>query len=187
MITTCNTSSHKGVNDLCVCKKQAIENWYVFYTAPRAEKVLKEELLFLGYDVFLPVFKNLKVWKNRQKKMIEEVLFPSYIFVKTTERELSKICNVSKIYSYVHCANKPCKVNANCIEGIKQMLNLNLSFSIDNDLAVGERVRITDGPLTGYEGILILQNGKFRFGIQLEVINRIVYVDIQKTVLERLE
>ncbi|MFV0269807.1 MAG: transcription termination/antitermination NusG family protein, partial [Draconibacterium sp.] len=36
-------------------------NWYVFYTYPRAEKVVLKELQQREYEVFLPVVKTLKV------------------------------------------------------------------------------------------------------------------------------
>ncbi len=54
-----------------VLEPESKKNWYVFYTAPRAEKVIQQELDFRGYEVFLPITKTLRVWKNRQKKMVD--------------------------------------------------------------------------------------------------------------------
>jgi hypothetical protein len=34
-------------------------NWYIFYTRPRAEKIVQHELLSINYDIFLPMTKTL--------------------------------------------------------------------------------------------------------------------------------
>ena len=57
------------------------KSWYVFYTCPRAEKKVNEYLLSIGYETFLPLRKELKIWKNRQRKFIETPLFSNYIFI----------------------------------------------------------------------------------------------------------
>lgn len=41
------------------------KNWYVFYTSPRAEKKVNEYLLSLGYESFLPLKSEFKIWRNR--------------------------------------------------------------------------------------------------------------------------
>lgn len=45
------------------------KNWYVFYTSPRAEKKVNEYLLSLGYESFLPLKSEFKIWRNRQRKL----------------------------------------------------------------------------------------------------------------------
>jgi transcription antitermination factor NusG len=161
-------------------------NWYVFYTAPRAEKVAQRELSIKGYEVFLPITKTMRVWKNRQKKIIDQVLFPSYIFVNTDESYLHKICQLPKITTVIHCGGKPSKINYKCIEGIKRMLNLNLEISVESNFSEGENVRIISGPLAGYEGILLKQQSKTRFGIQLKEINQTVCIDVCSSLVEKV-
>ena len=161
------------------------EGWYVFYTAPRAEKIAQRELLLRGYDVFLPITKAFRVWKNRQKKIIEQVLFPSYIFVSTQETYLHKICQVPKIASFIHCGGKPSKIDSTCIEGIKKMLNLDQLISVEPNFHEGERVKIISGPLTGFEGVLLERQSKTKFGIQLDEINQTVFIDVCMSMIER--
>lgn len=157
------------------------KNWYVFYTAPRAEKVIQKELAFQAYEVFLPIKETMHIWKNRQKKMVHQVLFPSYIFVNTEEIYLHKICQMSKIMTFLHCGGIPSKINFKCIEGIKRMLNLEQEITVESNFYEGENVRILYGPLAGYEGILVKQKSKTRFGIQLKEINQTAFVDICTT------
>jgi transcription antitermination factor NusG len=160
-------------------------HWYVFYTAPRAEKVVQKELSNRGYEVFLPITKTLRFWNNRQKKIVDQVLFPSYIFVNTEESSLYKICQVPKVVMFINCGGKPSKINYKCIEGIRCMLNLDQEVFIEPGFCEGENVRIISGPLAGYEGVLLKQHSKTRFGIQLKEIKQMVSIDVSWSLVQK--
>ncbi|NVO12133.1 MAG: UpxY family transcription antiterminator [Bacteroidales bacterium] len=162
-------------------------NWFIFYTAPRAEKFVYQELLKKKYEVFLPMAKTLRIWKNRQKKIIDQVLFPSYIFVKTEEFELHTIKQIPKIVTYIHCAGKPSIIRQKDIECIKTMLQLNQEVTVEENFSEGEQVKVLYGPLAGHSGILVKQKGKTRFGIKLEDINQTFFIDICTSMLEKVE
>lgn len=66
------------------------------------------------------------------------------------------------------------------------MLGLGCAISVETKFSKGERVRIISGPLNGYEGVLVKQSGKSRFGIQLKAINHSVFIDITLLELEKL-
>jgi len=57
---------------------------------------------------------------------------------------------------------------------------------VDTKFYEGEKVKIICGPLMGYEGLLIKQNGKTRFGIQLTGINQTAIIDINARFLSKL-
>ena len=160
-------------------------HWYVFYTAPRAEKAVNDELHQRGYESFLPLHKTFRVWKNRQRKMIYNPLFPGYIFARSKENEIYNILQTPKICTCIKCDNKPSAVPEKIIEGIRLMLGLEQDIFVEHDFTEGEHVRIVQGPLSGYQGILVKKKGKCRFGIQLKEINQVVSIDIQASMLER--
>lgn len=174
-----------SVDNEDLLETESKNNWYVLYTAPRAEKIVEQELGIRGYEVFLPITKTLRVYKSRNKRMIDKVLFPSYIFVYTQESYLHKICQVPKIMTFIHCGGKPSKIHFKCIDGIKQMLNLDQEISVDTNFTEGEEVSIINGPLAGYEGVLVKQKSKTRFGIQLKEINQTVFIDICTSMVGR--
>lgn len=163
------------------------QEWYVFYTFPKAEKIVYKELQQRQYDSFLPLCKTINVWKNRQKKIIYKVLFPGYIFVKTRETEIYKVLQIPKICTCIKSGSKPSIVPEKDIECIRQMLTLKENISTDYDFIINEHVRITNGPLVGYKGVLVRQNGKYRFGVQLREINQVVTVDIHASMIERID
>jgi transcription antitermination factor NusG len=184
MINTLTQQPHSDVVNRTL-PHQLKTNWYVFYTAPRAEKMVQRELSTKGYEVFLPITKIMRTWNNRQRKIIDQVLFPSYIFVNTQESYLYKICQVPKVATFIHCGGKPSKINYKCIEGIRRMLNLDQEISTMANFTEGENVRIVSGPLAGYEGVLLKQQSKTKFGIQLKEINQTVFIDVCVSQLEK--
>jgi len=101
-------------------------NWYIFYTCPRAEKIVQQELLNRNYEVFFPMTRTLRTWKNRQKKWIDQVHLPNYIFVKSYQSELCYIACIPKIVECINCSGKRSNISSKEVEGIREMLTLSL-------------------------------------------------------------
>ena len=57
------------------------KKWVAIYTKPRHEKLVKEQLLKKGYDVYLPLLTEKRRWSDR-KKLVEFPLFKSYNFMQ---------------------------------------------------------------------------------------------------------
>ena len=164
----------------------ANNNWYVFYTRPNAEKVVYNELLSRQYDVFLPVVKTLHQWKNRQRKFVSKVLFRNYIFVRITEYEIFTIVHIPKIIFCVKCGDRYSVVPDRDIKCIEKLLNLGQEIFKEYDFSEGEHVKVIWGPLTGFEGLLIKNKGKNRFGVLFGGIKQCACIDIDVAILEKI-
>lgn len=162
------------------------KKWYVFYLRPRTENKVCEVLIKLGYEVFLPVVPTIRIWKNRQKRKLLLPLFPGYLFVYTHAHELYLIKKLQHIVFYVASSGKPSTVSEKEIEGIRQVLGLGYPVTVERRFFKGECVRIMSGPLSGYEGTLVRQHSKTRFGIRLKAINYTVLIDTTRLELEKL-
>lgn len=141
------------------------KNWYVFYTSPRAEKKVNEYLLSLGYESFLPLKSEFKIWRNRQRKLIKSPLFPSYIFVLATRNDIFDINRIYGICYCVTCAGVPAVISGNDIMSLKIMQEMDVEILRNNEFSSGDKIRIIDGPLCGYEGILIEIKGTLKVNI----------------------
>lgn len=184
-----DTSNYKGSKSRLFKaeKRPASEKkWHVFYLRPRTENLVSKTLTNLNYDVFCPVIQSIRIWKNRQKKKIKFPLFPNYLFVYTYAHELYFIKCLPQVVSYVTFGGKPSTISEKEIEGIRRMLGLGFAITVETKFSKGERVRIVSGPLTGYEGVLVKQRSKTRFGIQLKAINHTIFIDIDQLELEKL-
>jgi|WetSurMetagenome_2_1015567.scaffolds.fasta_scaffold39649_1 transcription antitermination factor NusG len=161
-------------------------NWYVFYTCPNAEKVVYNELLKMHYDVFLPMVKTIRLWRNRQKIIVLKILFRGYIFVRTIESEIYNIVLIPRIVYCVKIGDRPAVVPDRDIKCIEQMLALGQKIFAEHDFSGGEHVRVINGPMEGYEGLLIKRKGKYRFGVLFNDIKQCPCIDIDVTMLERI-
>jgi transcriptional antiterminator RfaH len=71
--------------------------WYPVYTHPRAEKKACQALINKGIETYLPLHKQLKQWSDR-KKWVEEPLIKSYLFVRITTLEQTKVLMTNDNY-----------------------------------------------------------------------------------------
>ena len=160
--------------------------WHIFYLRPRSENRVYVVLKNLNYEVFWPVTQSVRIWKNRQKKKIRLPLFPGYLFVYTYAHELYSIKSLPQVIHYVTCGGKPSILSGKEIEGIRQMLGLGRTITVETKFPGRERVRIASGPLEGYEGVMVNRHSKTRFGIQLTAISHTVLIDVSRSELEKL-
>ena len=165
----------------------ASKRWYIFYLRPKAEKAVRNELVNRGYEVYWPTYRAVRVWKNRQKKLIELPLFPNYLFVYTFLHELYAIKCLPKVVSYIASDGRPSVISEREIDGIRRMVGLEEQITVEAKFCKGQHVRIVSGPLAGYEGILTRRNGKNRFGIALKAINQTAFIDIDVSKVEKLD
>ncbi len=163
------------------------KQWYLFYLWPKAEKSVFNELRKRGYEVFYPTYRAQREWRNRQKKVIELPLFPNYLFVRTYQHELYTIKCLPRIVTYISSEGKPSVISEREIEGIRRMIRLEKKITVEAKFCEGEHVRISTGPLAGYDGILVRKNGKSRFGIVLKTINQTAFIDIDASALEKTD
>jgi transcription antitermination factor NusG len=70
------------------------------------------------------------------------------------------------------------------IEALKAVLQRGVRAVPHPYLKVGRRVRITAGPLEGFEGILIRKENGLRFVISIDLIQRSIQVDVEAWSIE---
>lgn len=63
---------------------------------------------------------------------------------------------------------------------------MDISTIDNNNPTIGDRIRIVEGPLCGYEGILIKIKEKDKFAINIEKVNLIAVVDLQNFKTEKI-
>ena len=154
-------------------------NWYVLYTAPRAEKKVQIELQKKGFKIFLPLQRTLKQWSDR-KKWIEEPLFKSYIFIETElEKNYYDILNTHGVVKFINFEKKPVIVNQREIETIQLLLGYTEGMEVTDDIfEIGQKVEVAAGPLIGLDGLLVQKNGNNHFMMELETINQKILINI---------
>lgn len=122
-------------------------NWYVLYTAPRAEKQVKSRIDMIGIECWLPLHRSPRVWSDRVK-IVEIPLFNSYVFVRCTDAELRNLIRVYGVSRIVYYNGKPAVVRQKEIDAIKDFL----VQADKHQLCPGEEVEILCGAMKHVSG-----------------------------------
>ena len=156
--------------------------WYVIYTRPRFEKKIHKNLERLGLDSYLPTYSSLRQWKDRKKK-VEMLLFPCYLFVNISDRQMWEVLSVSGVLQFLTQEGTPVAVPEDEINTIRKLQSG--KPEVVNELVMrGEKIRIVRGPLKGMSGEVTKVKGKLKLGVKIEVINKLVLVEVAASDIE---
>ncbi len=164
-----------------------IKKWYAIYTRSKAEKRVFESLSRNGFQAFLPTIKRLRQWSDR-KKMVEEPLFRSYVFIHIEEKNLYNALNVFGALKFVAFERKAVAIPERQIEAIKHYLE---DPEDENDAGVefskGQLVRVKSGAMEGLIGTLINIKNKHRLEVMIDAIGQVIRLNIARSRVEPLE
>lgn len=135
--------------------------WYAVYTKPRWEKKVAELLNRRRIDNYCPLNKVERQWHDR-KKIIEEPLFTSYVFVHINDAQQLDVRKTDGVLNFVYWLGKPAVIRTNEIEAIRDFLEDHHNVRLEKTkVAPKDMVRVVRGPLIGQEGnVLEVYNQK---------------------------
>jgi transcription antitermination factor NusG len=157
--------------------------WFAAYTSPRHEKHVSQQMQHRGIQNFLPLYKSIRRWKDRRKEL-ELPIFPGYLFVRMALRERVSVLQVPGVVQLVSFQGRPAPLPDAEIDMLRGQLAQSGRLQPHPFLTVGRRVRVTNGPMTGMEGILTRKKEKLRVVLSLELIQRSVAVEVDMTDIE---
>ena len=162
-----------------------IKHWHAIYVSSRSEKKVCENLNKKSIEAYVPVVKTIRQWSDR-KKIVEFPLINGYVFVKINSLEIEKTLQTKGIVNFVRENGKLAIIREVEINRIKQLVELGYhleSDSIFHEIEIGDKVKITSGPLKNIEGyILNSYNGKYLL-VQLESIGKSIKVKLPQELL----
>jgi len=159
--------------------------WFALYTRSRHEIVVKSQLDGKGIENFLPVFTRVSRWKDR-KKLITLPLFPGYLFVHILLKDRLDVLKAFGSVGLVGDGQKPLAIPEDQIHRIQSFVEYGLRCDPHPYLKTGHRVRITEGPFKGIEGILARKKKRDILVVSIDLIQRAVSVEIESWKLERI-
>ena len=130
--------------------------WYAVYTKSRTEKKVTLRLKEAGIEAYCPVNKREKQWSDR-KKITEEPLFRSYVFVNIDlEKEAHIVRRTLGVVNFVYWLNKPAVIQDAEILAIQQFLSQHAAVEVlGNMLHVGDFITIDAGALKGQKAEVV--------------------------------
>lgn len=130
-------------------------HWYAVYTRPRWEKKVAETLTMNSIENYCPLNKVVRQWSDR-KKIVEEPLFTSYVFVKVNAKEHAKLRQTDGVVNLVYWLGKPAVIRDSEIELIRQFLREYQNVKLERTrIHIEDVVKVNEGPFSQMEGKVI--------------------------------
>ena len=108
---------------------------------------------------YCPLNKVHRQWSDR-KKIVLEPLFKGYVFVQIDEAQKWELMNINGIVNYVHWLGKPARIRDSEIDSIRKFLHEFSDVEVqESTIEINKKVRIKQGLLMNYHGILLELNG----------------------------
>lgn len=147
--------------------------WYLIYTRPRHERKVSEGLSEVSVKYYLPEIRSLRTWFDR-KKYIQSPLFPSYIFVHLNDmKEYYRTLKVEGFLYYVKLGKEMVRVKDSIIDNIRLVVNQGSDIEVTNNcFQPGQKLVISDGPLTGLSAEVIQYGGKEKILVRVYLLQR---------------
>jgi len=154
------------------------ENWYLIYTKPNQEERARSNLQNQEFSVFLPILSY-----DEKEGVYFEKMFPRYLFVLPSKQDInwSKINSTRGVSYIVTFNNQPATLSSDVIRSLKKSCNkdgIYKQINQLNDYKKGDKVQISKGTLSGYEGIFLLKKAKDRVSILMQLANREIITEL---------
>ena len=166
--------------------KQETRHWYAVTTIPRHEKSALAGLEQHGIDAFLPTYQSVRVWRNRQKVAVIAPLFPTYLFVRISDKERLRVLQTPGVRQLVGNSKGPSAIPPYEVEALRIAVMERRVQPFDS-LVEGQRVRVRSGPLRGIEGCLVRRSKDWRFVVKVQLINQHAAIEVDASSLEALD
>ncbi len=160
--------------------------WFAAYTLPRHEKAVARQFDSRCIQSFLPLYRVSRRWKNGCKVVVEQPLFPSYIFVCIDRRESVKVLQVPGVLTIVSAGRELAPLPTSEVEALRSGLPLR-HFEPHSYLVVGEKVRIIAGSFAGMSGVLVRKKNNLRVVLTLDLIRQSFAVEVGIDEIEPLK
>jgi transcription antitermination factor NusG len=157
--------------------------WFAVNTRSNHEKRVAAQLRDRCVEAFLPLYHCRRKWKNGVHAELDLPLFPSYLFVRTTVLNRLRVLELPGVIGLAASNTRPTAIPDREIDALR-MATTTAHAQPHPFLNIGERVRITAGPLSGLEGILTRRKQELRVVISVELIMRSVAVEVSECDLE---
>jgi transcription termination/antitermination protein NusG len=151
--------------------------WYAVQVEPRREKSVAQILDAKGYEQLLPL------WRPAGRRPNATVpLFPGYLFCRLDLADRrAPVVVTPGVIGLVGVGAAPSAIPENEIEALKTILDSRLPTEPCPAFEIGQRLRITRGPLSGVEGHLCAVKKRSCLIVRITLVQRAVAVELDET------
>ena len=160
--------------------QEARPNWFALSVNVRHEKVISELLRNKGVETFLPLYKRRHQYARRCREF-ELPLFPGYLFCHTNLTRRLPIMTTPGVIGFIGAGRTPIPVDNKEICSLKKAVEAGVGMTPHHFWQSGETGRISSGPLTGVEGVVIKSKQSMRLILCVTLLQRAVMLEIDSS------
>jgi transcription antitermination factor NusG len=161
--------------------------WFAVYTRFKREKVVHKRLQDKGIEVYLPLQRYARQY-DRRVRTVEIPLIGNYIFTKIIKKQYVPVLSTADVVHFVKCSQTLIAIPEREMLVLKRIAGEALDVEIEarRVYAVGDRVEVIGGSLTGLQGILVEKDRKKNFLIELESIGYTLRMEVDPAFLQKI-
>ena len=161
--------------------------WFAIYTKYKCEKFVAEHLAKKGIAAYVPTITKIKRYTSRVKRF-DVPLINCYAFVNITRDQYVRVLETEYVMSFIKQGQNLISIPENEIQLLRRIVGEMQDVSAGNiEMLIGDEVEIIGGNLTGIRGLLIDEEGKNKFVVQLETVGFQLSMIIDKSLLRLLK
>lgn len=153
--------------------------WFALRVRSGSEKVVAAIAENKGVEHFLPMYQCRRRWSDRMKSL-DLPLFPGYLFCRLNPEYRLPVLTIPGVQHFVGVGKVPVAIEEAEIGALQAAARSGLRTEPWPYLAVGQRVRLEQGPLEGLEGFLIEVRKQQRIVVSVQLLMRSVTVEIER-------
>jgi transcription antitermination factor NusG len=153
------------------------ECWYAIRTRSRHEKLVHDQLIARGFEVFLPLVERRRRWADRWKT-VSFPLFAGYCFARFELGRRLPVVTAVGVVEILGDHAGPVPIPYAEMESLQTLVSSTLPFDPHPYVAEGTEVEVIRGPLRGARGILVRKDRRARLVISLHLIRQATAVEL---------
>jgi len=153
--------------------------WYAVQTSYRCEQRVAQALTTKGFQIYLPLLKEIHQWKDR-RKIIDVPAFSGYLFVhyEPSLRNRVRVLETSGIVRLLGGNHAPSQVSDIEIDAVRRTLSSGVDCNRCDALTPGTIVRVMRGPLAGVQGRLVRIKNSLRLVVAISVFSQAISAEL---------
>jgi transcription antitermination factor NusG len=157
--------------------------WYAVHTRHQHERLVARTLANKGFEVFLPLYTEVRQWRDRVKK-VEVPLFTCYVFLRGDLDRRLPILTTPGVHGLLSVAGKLAEIPEVEIEAVRSVVENKINVEPHPFLKCGDLVRVKSGALRGVEGFLVRKKGQARLILSVTLLERSVAAEVDVGTVE---
>ena len=158
------------------------ERWFALQVRTRWESSTATLLSGKGYQTLLPTYRAKRLLRGKHKDF-SAPLFPGYVFCHFDAQNRLPVLVTPGVMGVVGSGRVPVPVENSEIEAIQNAISVGAPVEPWPYLEVGQKVRLTDSPWQGLEGILITFKGSQRLVLSVSLLRRSVALEVDRSMV----